>query len=242
MPQIALSTRWSIKPPPSTPVQFGHPHAQGLMFAAMLQEGGGRSHCVPLPGYAPVQTGLAWKTGRDGAAVDCSGSGLWNYGTVPALNALTSTFTVEVLVKRTGSTGAYQMLFLVGADGTNGWGLYTSATNTHSFLKSSVVALDSGVASTLNAWEHVVWVVQSDTQVLLYINGSLQYGPTNNQAIVASTGSARLGGDFVASESNWWQGLIGHCRVWRRAFTGGEVRDLYVNPYAMFAHPRCLRA
>ena len=141
----------------------------------------------------------------DGAAAF---NGSSQYATIP-LVVLTSNITLEAWVYRTTSaaTGAGQDVVAHGSNGADGFGLRIGYGNTHQFLKYGVVAVDSGVASALNTWEHVVWTVQSDLKPRLYLNGVLVFTGSDTSSIVSATHEASFGDSYyLGSPSQAWFG------------------------------------
>jgi hypothetical protein len=148
----------------------------------------------------------------DGAAAF---NGSSQYITAPQIS-LTTGITIEAWVYRINSGGEIAAVSF-GTNGTDGFGFWLSniGDNLIHFIKYSVADISSGIATTANTWEHIVWTVDSDLKPRLYKNGSLVYTSTNTQSIVSTTHVSVFGAvkDGSGTPSNYLQGNIDEIRL-----------------------------
>lgn len=82
-----------------------------------------------------------------------------------------------------------------------------------------------GTTSIPNTWTHVVGTI-SGNQLIMYINGVSVDSCTNSGAV----GANPIGeiGRYNASYGQYFQGQIDDVRIYNRALTAQEVRELYI--------------
>lgn len=118
---------------------------------------------------------------------------------------------MEIISKESGTTG-YEIHI---NDGTIEWGVFQG--NYQIVLSTTTLAA--------NTWHHICGV-RTSTQLLLYINGTL-----NNTATASGTPSSNTNplvfGKGSNQNSRWYGGSIEDIRVYNRALSAGEVLSLY---------------
>jgi hypothetical protein len=89
---------------------------------------------------------------------------------------------------------------------------------------------------TLNLWNHVVIAVDNARNMKAYINGVL-YGagaiPTDS-----SLGFSYIGWTSLGNNTNYYCGKLDDIRIYNRALSAGEVKELFVDRYGDFKPPR----
>jgi hypothetical protein len=145
-----------------------------------------------------------------------------------------STFTVSVWCKpSTATTG-----FVVAKDGGglgNGWAI--SCQNTATFHTKggggTIAAARTSNSTTLNngGWHHIVAVITTDTAIqtnntgTLYVDGVVDQGSlTNSTVYVSPTLPVTIG---KRDSGNFFAGSIDELRIYNRALSPTEVKQLY---------------
>ena len=242
-----MPTYFPQKPPLGVPVDWGHPHAQGLVGCWLFNEGGG-DKVNDLSGNSSAGTltnmeGSDWFPGARGMAIATDATNEYvNCGDGPSLN-LTGSMTIASWLMRTGTGGAY-LCGKIGASGTRAYGLYNvNADTVRVYVASNATtvayrpSLPQGVQ---NVWEH--WAAVYDAglaELHIYYNGVLadsslsgtvpatQYSANGLSFCIGAAGSG-----YAPAASNF-ESLY----VYNRAFSAAQVMDLYANSYAMFRPP-----
>ncbi|MBN1788418.1 MAG: PASTA domain-containing protein, partial [Sedimentisphaerales bacterium] len=101
--------------------------------------------------------------------------------------------------------GCYGVVAIV-----NGNGVHAESEETH---------------SVAGQWAHVVGVREDNGDLKLYVNGALQTEINNISGAVDSSGDVFIGVDYVMGKD--FAGTIDDARIYNRALTGNEVRQLY---------------
>jgi hypothetical protein len=147
-----------------------------------------------------------------------------------------TTFTVSSWIKTTTNVGSF---ILTKDDGGTavGWGIgVNSAGNFSVNSKGNGGTIASSRVSTVtvndNKWHHVVAVfttntsVQASNDVTLYVDGVLNEGSlTNSTTYVAPTLPVTIG---ERSSGNLFSGAIDDVRIYNRALSAAEVKQLYL--------------
>ena len=153
-------------------------------------------------------------TGKVGGAAGFNGA---NQNVSVGTSNLTSGITLEAWLYRTGSSNSFDIFADFGWNSTDGFVALAGGAGTmnHGFVKHAVQYIDSGVASALNSWEHVVWTVAADKKPRLYVNGALVFTSTDTGALVAATHGGSLGSRLDASgnASQYFVGRVDEARL-----------------------------
>ncbi|MEQ1828577.1 MAG: LamG-like jellyroll fold domain-containing protein, partial [Pirellula sp.] len=124
-----------------------------------------------------------------------------------------------------GPSGTQRFVFdTAGSDG-QGWALFYQEVWT---IDTGSSQFTPGVPVTLNTWQHIAVVFDTQSnQVKMYING-VAAGSTNPITVPSSVGTLNIGSDFGGRNS--FVGNIDEFRVWNRALTAAEVAKLDDGP------------
>jgi RHS repeat-associated protein len=146
---------------------------------------------------------------------------------------LTSGITLESTVYRTGNTNNFDIFADFGWNSTDGFVALVggSGVNNHGFVKHLVQYVDSGVASPLNSWEHIVWTVDADKKPRLFVNGALVYTSTDAQSVVAATHGGSLGSrlDSSGNASQYFAGNLDEVRLSSTVRSADWIKTEYNN-------------
>ena len=149
-------------------------------------------------------------------------------------------FTVAAWFKSTADTGVAQTILIKGEGGSGGKRYAMYLDNVFSCAANkAMIEIDDNVAKKIacssathidNTWHHIVGVRDGNT-LKLYMDGVLD--ATTNITGYGNINSARgfkIGVGWVndyASLDHYFKGYIDDVRVYKRALTADEVRDLY---------------
>ncbi len=187
-------------------------------------------------GYDGTIHGATWTTGISGGALDFDGVddyiGIMTSSTLDNLNALTFEAWIyprvdahwHVISKGTGSKRLYSEAWMSTLDLTG----RVRYQPTHAFAKS----IDNTV--TLNLWQHVLmtWSTTDDTLRVYHNGGEVSYsslsagvGTIEDDSSYPYVIGARS--DLVAG--SFFDGIIDQVRIYNRALSAQEIKDIYQN-------------
>jgi hypothetical protein len=132
---------------------------------------------------------------------------------------LTSAMTLEAWVNPTKVDG-WRTVLMKERGGDLAYALYSSGLNRPSgyLLGSSAT---STAALTANTWSHLA-VTYDATTIRLYVNGVQRATATRANALAASAGVLRLGGNAPWGE--WFAGKLDDVRVYDTALTAAQIQ------------------
>lgn len=239
----------AVKPVPPL-INWGHPLAKGLVFDADFFEGGADPKPIDSASkVVPVMTGTAWSIGPYGRNIRFTDStNIITYtsnstqNTVPAI-------TIETLVFPTAvnAAGESRVIHKGSSSGVKYFDLALVTGNKFEFAAGFATAddaFDSPAVASLSAWYHVVvtYVFGTlGTVPIMYINAVPQTLTRINGsgAAAADTTELNIGNRTSAGGSTkGWVGDICYLRMWNRALTTTEVRQLYVDYWQIYQKPR----
>jgi len=168
-----------------------------------------------------------------GVAVDLGTHAQAYYYTAPIPDMSTFTLSVDVVIGAiSGTVSGQAVLSLVASDdqrvtlaadnSPDDWGAWD---NVNSWLRS-------GQAQQVGERATICLVYDGTTNRRVYYNGVLQATDSSVSAIVSGKTTLYIGAeDPTALEL--WDGLVFNIRVISRAYTDGEVYEMYRNPSAL---------
>jgi len=253
-----MANKWTSKPPLGTQIiPSWRTDPQYLKLWLLFQEGGGgtaydlsgnRNHGTLTNMANPPTASSGWATGKLGKGL--SFDGVNNYVSITATSLLKPTvqMTIGGWVYAKSAPGLYNKA-LVFPYATSTWGAPYFSYNFGMHVGKPYVgfAVDSdythgGLTSAqslpLNKWSSISGTFDSGI-IKLYVNGVLDstkdvtaYGTS-----IIYGGRTKLfigldDGDYAVLER--WNGLIDDVRIYNRALSAGEVRELFVDPYGDF--------
>jgi len=227
-------TDYKLKPPLVGRVQPGHPLAQGLIGCWLFNERSGYTvhDASGQRNNGSLNDGTTWGPSRFGLGVEFESDGYVDCGGPKPWNTI-GDVTVSLWVKDAG-TGIAGWVFNKFYSTADGWGLYKSAAN-YLGIYDDIDNADSGryyTAIEPGDWYHVVASMKS-LENRLYLDGVL----IGSGGYSADNWSSFGGNFYIAARGNgstFYDGVIDHVMVWRRALSDGEVAWLYREPFAMF--------
>jgi hypothetical protein len=192
-----------------------------------------------------------WSSPTAGTALDKSGNG--NTGTLTNMNLATAPVQGKIgqALKFDGSSGyvsvgsglvptnsdftvsgwvfggeAGQAIFSQGYDGVNDWGL-NFRIDTCDFVVSGSLYRVLYTSPSATTWHH--YVCQRNNNIMsVYVDGILQ-NSTTQAGSLRSSGSNYIGArrNSVSVKDSYFNGSIDDVRIYNRALSAGEVKQLY---------------
>lgn len=220
------------KPVLGTPLDKRHPLAKGLVGCWLLNENPGKLGKVyDLSGYGNhgiLEADAYGVPGKFGHALTFDGIGdLAACGTNPIFSFGTGPYTVVTCIKKPA----------FGYQGVLTFGTYDPAWMTD--INGTLLVYDGGSktastgAITAGKWYSLGYVRHSTAAggVNYYINGVQDVTASTHADTISVGTGVKIG---TAGGSYEWIGQIDHLMVWNRALSLGEIRQLYLEPFAMF--------
>tara|TARA_R110000868_G_scaffold143298_1_gene361348 strand:- start:6654 stop:7424 length:771 start_codon:yes stop_codon:yes gene_type:complete len=217
----------NLNPPPGARVNTNHPLSRGLVGCWLMNEGGGGV----LQNIAGPQTSNLTHTsnpkaggGPYGAGMVFDGSGQkFSTSIVPA-----AVYPLTMCILARSSVWNNGVLFsIMNTTPWNGFYLeYTGGQFTAVAVQSA--SFNKAVGSTsAEVWHHVVGVYASSADRSLYIDGVLA-GTNTTACTPAATPNEIAIGSYVAH----WTGSASGARLYNRALSAHEARQLAAQPFA----------
>ena len=183
-----------------------------------------------------------WTNGRNGLAMEFNGQGAYlDCGNDRTLR-LTQNFTVAFWVKADAQPDWYA----VTAGWTKsvnqkmrGWSVYVGrpAHQPHFYSYDPLWSmLSNGPGMDTNEWQHVCYTIGPDLQAVAYVNGTPHSRSKMPKPLTSHDGNLQLGG-LGSAENYSLQGALDDFRLYNRALTEKDVRDLYEAAVAGIATP-----
>lgn len=228
-----------IKPLFNTPINWGHPLAQGLVASYLMNEGCGdlvHDSCGmndgKMIGMAPFSATSGWGPGPQGAALAFDGTNDYvNCGNKSTLN-ITGSITIVTWAQNTPTavgaplltkSGAYTLykatavdrvdLYIITASGTSQTGLWSKAVSLSNYC---IIGTYDRVALS--------------NRLKLYVNGQLLAAKDGFAEDIISV-AANV---FIGTQAlTYISGLISSVSIYNRALSAEEIAYLYVFPWCM---------
>jgi len=234
---------WKQKPPLGTPLIPTHPHLDGLECWCLFQEGhgdqvydlSGNDNTGTLNNFAfPATITSGWNPGKFGEVIKCDGvndhidipySAGVNVATDPHTFTLwVNPFSVAVngIVLSAGELGGARRFYL-GIRGTvdDRWSIG---------IDHSSWGAAGDIDAVAGQWDFLA-LVMDGANAILYVNGEIAdikaYAPFT---LVADIDIGRHEGD-----ANYMKCGVDDVRIFSKALTEAEVKDIYENPFAAFS-------
>ena len=208
--------------------------SDGLVGYWKMDEASGDILDASGNGYTGTTTGTTVESGKYGNGRSFNGT--TDYSDLGDIDMVTGkTLTASAWIKTTGQIDQYEQI--IGKN-YNGWSWALQGDNTTNKVRFFVSANsydDKAVSnSTLNdgVWHHVIGVYDGNlpsSNIKMYIDGVLQSTTADNTIDIPNTIDHESIGAGVgaASQGLYFPGSIDEVRVYNRALSPREVRDLY---------------
>ncbi len=235
--QYCDGTTWiSIAGPPSTPP------ASGLIGYWKFDEGSTTSTADSSGNGngGTLSNGAAWTTGKDtngilfdnnNDSVDIANESNFDFDR-------TSPFTVSAWIYRQSNSSEDDIIEKYNGGAVSGWTLWFNASSsllTFDIGNSSInrISITTLAPISLNTWHHVAVTYSGSSAASgakIYVDGVQQTVTIGTDALTASAlnnNPVVIGSDASGSTCCVFDGKIDEVRVYNRALSGGEIRDIY---------------
>jgi len=230
------------KPPLGTRIDTSSSLGRGLVGCWLFNEGAGMK-LFDISGYNNTGTltnmeAADWVQGKRGKALSFDGSDEYvDLGTSAGNFNNTDSFSVSAWINANtlNSTNRCIVNRVTGSQ-ANGWEMRITTANKVRFILASTDANYNGQDTTVlstNTWYHVVgtW---NGSDAKIFLNGVEDTStPITQNSVGTITGTRTLAvGANAITSSSYFPGSIDDVRIYNRALTAQEVKELYVNPNA----------
>jgi len=178
-------------------------------------------------------SGATAKAGKRGQALSFNGTSnsRVDFNSTPLINS-TAPFTVSYWA-RLDAIVNYAIPLTLRTDSAQNWRTYYAVGNNSVWFgrRGGWIILKASLSSTpMNTWHHIVVTYNgSDSTVAgnfkFYDNGS-STAIEDGGGFASDTGNSRIGG-FTGGDQWWWNGLIDEVRVYNRALSADEIKNLF---------------
>jgi YVTN family beta-propeller protein len=203
---------------------LGQYNAPNWSLPTVSNRTGNSLSVLDLPSFGQYQVGEP----QPGSALNFDGVN--DYVQMPDFNLGTSNFTVEAWIKPVGGSIGYIITnrsYEYGGEG-NWWDLQLQANNVIGIEMAAAGSqnfsfLPGNTPLTTGVWSHVA-VVRNGTEILLYVNGTLDADYSDSFVRNLTTGAdiGRLGG-WANPGLYWYNGSMDEVRVWHAALSSSQI-------------------
>jgi hypothetical protein len=231
-----------FKPAQGARIDWGHPMTKGLVGCWLFTENAGQKvFDLARSNHLAMVGGGSYRWEKDstfGMVVRSPATVSSDYlqaADHPSLNP-TAALTYECWFKKNAGS-AWQDIMAKDQPADDGQGILIDSGNHFSwFINTTAPSNVSGTTSVANGvWYHLVGTYDG-ANMRLYVDTVQEATGAKTGAIASSTRPLTF-----LNDPQWTQmtdGWIGLARVWNRALTATEVRQLYADPYLFIARPR----
>ena len=211
--------------------------ALGSSSCWRFNEGAGDTAFDSLGGrHAAIRGNPVWVTGSFGKALQLDGDGDYlEVGQIPGLSA-EQTKMLWIYIKTLASDGVY--LIDEGGSGNNNWlELYDPNGDGNPRIRAgfdSFNYIDSKVRIKTGCWYHLAVVTKASGNLAIYINGLLDSSASEMSA--DNRPQAIVIGADAATKTGCFNGMIDDVAIYDRAFSSGQVRQVYQEGVARYRH------
>lgn len=231
---------WVNKPPLGSSLNTSSPFAQGMVRCYLFNEGGGKKIYDAVTGTIPTAVGTSgWTTASQGSAKVFTAANSDSYSDAgPNIPSGNTTITLEwwsTLVTPSGTNATAVML------GNNSGGIGSTfcmgSNNRRPFFYDGLNVTNFATTITDGALHQMV-AVYNKTNVTLYIDG--RFDSTVATTINVLTATSFTIGVFnnTGSFIQWHSGNMSKVTIWKRALSGSEIAQAFIQPFAPFLMPR----
>ena len=221
------------KPPVGFQINWSHPLARGLVGCWLFNEGGGNKvYDLAKNNHGTLINRPLWWTGRNGYALKFDGVNDYvDAGSGASLN-ITDAITVSAWIKPFSTHDGGVIEKTIGGTVNKQYLMFVSGSELLNFRVMKAAGIyDARSASypPLNTWTHIVGRYDG-SEVSVWVNGIKQITTVAAAAPIDSGSGATLIG-MLGSSIYPFNGLIDEVRVYNRALSSSEIKQLYQDPY-----------
>ena len=242
-----LGIVYNKKPPIAARLQSGHPLAQGLVACWLMNEGAGnkildatgRPFSMTFPSGAAAPT---WSAGGLGTALlfDDANS---QYVSINSAAITAYPFTMACWFSSDDETLNQKLLYIGDKDATNVYailGVDGSLAGDFLHLYVRTASSNQGAITTngytVNKTHFAVGVARSATDKTAILDANFAKKGTNTTTVDVGAWDRTAIGYCARSSSPYYylSGKIYIAYIWNRALSEAEIRQLYLEPFAIF--------
>ena len=234
---MTINKNISYKVVPIVALLLLSPLALGSSSCWKFNEGSGERAFDSLSfRHAMVRGNPVWVTGSFGKALQLDGDGDYlEVGRISSLSA-EQTKMLWIYIKSITSDGIY--LIDEGGDGNNNWlELYDPNGDGNPHIRAgfdSFNYIDSKTGIKTGCWYHIAVVTKASGSLAIYINGLLDNSASELSA--DNKPQAIVIGADAATKTGCFNGIIDDVAIYDRAFSSGQVRQVYQEGVARYRH------
>lgn len=232
-----------LKPARGIQLNCAHPLARDLGMCWLFNEGTGEKvYDLSLHGRAgALNGGPSWGPGKFGAALEYDGDDDRVETSSPVIStapvSVSLWFKVDELPSARSQDGTMLIQRTVGSP-YQSFRTFIESTDDKLYLliynssgvNSATTVSDSAVQAGI--WYHAVFVLDSNYDTRMFVNGSRQSDADNSGSLYNPDDVLRLGSRTGTADD--FKGWIDHVMVFNRALSDAEVRLLHREPFCMF--------
>ena len=215
------------KPLLGTLMNYAHPLARGLALYQIFNESNGALTWDSSPNHNHgIMHNCQW---REGGVHFNSTDAYINCGNDASLD-ITDAITIEAWVKRT-RTGS-EVLISKSHDGSFEFGIIGDILK--GYIGGSVIDNIVGTTTITDTnWHHLVFTyIQSSGQAYLYLDGTVDKDEVLTATMGTFATNLKIGNRDIGGLP--FNGTIDEVRIYNRALSAEEIKQSYLEPYAMF--------
>ena len=233
---MILPITYKMKPSVAARLIRGYPLARDLVCCYLMNEGSG-TRLFDLSGnnnngtFAAGAASPSWIGGRFGPALSFAGD---DYFTFSSNITFSGAYTIAMWFYVDAWDANYRMMISRGPSGTYEK-IGTSNDMAHFLVRSKTSGASDATVSlpSTGAWHFLTLTRNSLDKVDLYIDAG---PPSRLYGDAAQTGNA-VWGAIGYSVSQFWNGTLDNVLLCNRALSAQEIRQLYLDQFAMFNRP-----
>lgn len=230
-----------IKPNPGATINPLHPLARGLVGCWLMNEGAGSSvHDISgKNNHGSLVNNPKWVGSNLGGGLDFSGAtDRVNCGNDDSLNV--TKITIELWMNSPGTTGTYQ--FVIDKFYDTGFGVsITTGRGIRPFfnINGTMRFITSNDNIEWGKWNHIVTTFDGSTWIIYLNSRNVKESTSFSGPIGANNYDLNIGQYTVGGYV--YNGLVDIVRIYDRALSAREVKQLYRKPFANIISPSVLR-
>lgn len=236
-----------LKPPRGTQLNRTHPLTRNLNVCWLFNEGAG-AKVFDLSGNGwtgTLQGAPSWVAGRFGSVLHYDGDNDSVETSSPVISSapisVSLWFKVDELPSTRAEDGTLIIQRTIGSPYQSFRTLINDADNRILMLiydstGVNTISISSEPAIQAGIWYHVVFILDSNYNAYMYVNGVQQTGTGNLGSFYNANDVLRLGSRTGTADD--FKGQIDLVTIFNRALLASEITLLYCEPFCMFDRPK----
>lgn len=238
-----------LKPLRGTQLNRTHPFARNLGMCWLFNEGAG-AQVFDLSGNGrtgTLQGAPSWAAGRFGYELCYDGDNDRVETSSPVITSAAVSVSLWFRADELPSTRAEDGTLLIQRTVGSPYQSFRSLINNaddkillliYNSSGVNTVSISSDSAVQIGIWYHVVFVLDSNYDACMYVNGVQQAGTDNSGSLYNANDVLRLGSRTGTADD--FKGGIDLVTIFNRSLSASEITLLYREPFCMFDRPKSL--